>query len=81
MDDLLKMSIGAFLGAISAVFVFALLDAPYNDADHVLRNEVYQPEYNHRVDIVTATLVSDTNRSEMYAIWFKDQLFIPDTLH
>ena len=47
------------------------------EANQHLKTTVFQPEYNHRIDIVTARLICDTSKSELYFLWYDDTMFVP----
>ena len=52
---------------------------PYKTSDKIIETIVYQPEHNHAVSIATVKMVTDTTFNNIYALWYKDQVFLLDT--
>jgi hypothetical protein len=82
------MSINEFVKTIFHLMISLIFGATIsgiimdhnNEEGITLKTTVFQPEYNHRVDIVTAALVCDTIQSDIYFLWYKNQMFVPNTL-
>lgn len=78
MNDTLNVATGFVIGVIITIIIGTFLNENPRIANEHIYTTVYQPEYNHRIDIVTAKVVSDSAQTEIYCIWYKDQIFMPN---
>lgn len=44
------------------------------------KTQVYQIEYNHRVDLDTCNVVSNLNKDTIYCIWYNNKPYILDSI-
>ena len=65
------------IGLIFGATISGIIMDHNNEEGITLKTTVFQPEYNHRIDIVTARLICDTSKSELYFLWYDDTMFVP----
>jgi len=77
IDEFVKTIFHLMIGLILGATISGIIMDNNNKENTTLKTIVFQPEYNHRVDIVTVKLVCDTIQSNIYCLWYKDQMFVP----
>jgi len=81
MKQISSMGLGFFMGLFAGIILMTFLNEMPCTANEHIFTKVYKPDYNYRVDVVTAMVVSDTAQQEIYCIWYKNEIYLKNTIN